>query len=175
MTISADEATTDASQTESAYIAHLWEHPQLCLAIFGIQIHSPRGQELYEESGIPAEMAASLQAAQQDGVLLLTRPLAGPDGNLLLQYWRSWADLAGWARQLPHMAWWRWLLEHAGSDLSFYHEIYQVKSAEAIFEKGCLPVGPAQFVPTSPVASGEGRSSHRQERFQAAAPAEGTT
>ena len=62
-----------------------------------------------------------------------------------MQYWRSYEDLDRWARQLPHMRWWRWLLENAGPDLSFYHEIYQVAAAEAIYEKGCRPVGPALF------------------------------
>lgn len=174
MTTPAEATTSPSKLAESAYIAHLWEQPQLCLATFGIQIHTPRGQELYEASGISAEMAASLEAAQRDGLLLLNRPMAGPDGNMLLQYWRSFADLDGWARRLPHMGWWRWLLENAGPDVSFYHEIYQVKSAEAIYEKGCKPVGPALFVSTSPVASGEGRSKHRQERFQAAASGDET-
>ena len=63
------------------------------------------------------------------------------------------------------MRWWRWLLQNAGSDLSFYHEIYQVKSAEAVFEKGCLPMGPAAVATTSSVEAGEGRSKDRQQRF----------
>ena len=63
------------------------------------------------------------------------------------------------------MAWWRWLLENAGEDLSFYHEIYQVKTAEAIYERGCRLVGAARIAPTSTVAAGEGQSRQRQERF----------
>ena len=28
---------------QGAYIAHLWEHPNLCLALFGVQFLTPRG------------------------------------------------------------------------------------------------------------------------------------
>lgn len=152
---------------DRASIAHLWEHPDLCIALFGVQFHTPEGQRRYEDSGINEEMAPALDAAQAAGPLLLNRPLMTDEGPVLMQYWRSYEDLDQWTRQLPHMRWWRWLLDNAGSDLSFYHEIYQVKAAEAIFEKGCWPVGPANFAATSTVAAGEGRSNDRQARFTA--------
>lgn len=154
---------------DSAYIAHLWEVPQLCLAIFGVQFLTPEGNRLYETSGITEEMTPSLGAAQAEGLLLLNRQVMSEEGPLLLQYWRSYADLDGWARRLPHMRWWRWLVENAGPDVSFYHEIYQMNAAEAIYERGCQPVGPAMFVSTSNVAPGEGHSKERQERFAEAA------
>jgi hypothetical protein len=69
------------------------------------------------------------------------------------------------------MAWWRWLLENAGEDVSFYHEIYQVKTAEAIYERGCRLVGAAQIATTSVIAPGEGQSRQRQQRFTDAAAA----
>jgi Monooxygenase af470-like len=157
---------------DGATIAHLWEHPTLCVAIFGVQFHTPEGQRRYEASGISEEMFPALEAAHDAGFLhqeLLLPPQGG--GAVLLQYWRSYDDLDRWARVLPHMRWWRWLLENAGEDLSFWHEIYQAKTAEAIFEKGCKPVGPARFAATSPVAAGSGQSRQRQERFaEAAAP-----
>jgi hypothetical protein len=76
-------------------------------------------------------------------------------GAVLFQYWRSYDELDRWARKMPHMRWWRWLLENAGDDVSFYHEIYQVKTAK--------------FATTSRVTAGEGQSRKRQERFAEAA------
>lgn len=151
---------------EGAYIAHIWEHPNLCVAIFGVQFHTPAGQERFSE--IQGEVHPALEAAKAEGHLL-TRPVPAEGGVLLIQYWRSYDDLDRWARMLPHMRWWRWLLQNAGPDLGFYHEIYQVKTAEAIFEKGCTPVGPALFTTTSPVVAGEGRSKERQQKFAGAA------
>ena len=77
---------------DSAYIAALWEHPDLCLAFFGVQYHTPEGQRLYEESGVDAEVLPSLEAARAEG-LLLNRPVMTEQGPLLMQYWRSYADL----------------------------------------------------------------------------------
>jgi hypothetical protein len=156
---------------DDAYVAHLWEHPHLCLALFGVQFLKPEGQRSYEGSGINEETFPALGAAQAAGLLLLNRVLTTEEGPVLMQYWRSYEDLDRWARQLPHMRWWRWLLENAGPDLSFYHEIYQVAAAEAIYEKGCRPVGPALFATTSAVAPGEGRSKDRQARFAEVAKA----
>ncbi len=157
-----------ASGYEGASIAHLWEHPKLCVAIFGVQFHTPEGQQRFSESGIMDEVFPALEAAKAEGHLL-TRPVTAEGGALLIQYWRSYDDLDRWARKQPHMRWWRWLLQNAGADLSFYHEIYQVKTAEAIFEKGCTPVGPALFSATSVVTAGEGQSKERQRRFAEAA------
>jgi hypothetical protein len=154
-----------------AAIARLWEHPDLCVAVFGVQFHTPKGQELYGASGITEEMGPSLGAARDVG-FLHQEQLMGESSGVLLQYWRSYDDLDRWARTLPHMAWWRWLLENAGPDVSFYHEIYQVKTAEAIYERGCRPVGAAVFAGTSPVAPGEGQSRQRQQRFADAAAAQ---
>jgi hypothetical protein len=154
---------------EGAYIAQLWEQPRLCIALFGVQFHTPTGQQRYEASGISAEMEQALTAAQADGLLLSNRRFMSEEGPILMQYWRSYADLDGWARRLPHMRWWRWLLDNAGPDLSFYHEIYQAKTAEAVYERGCRPVGPALFTTTSPADAGEGRSKDRQQRFADAA------
>lgn len=147
-----------------ATIAHLWEHPTLCVAIFGIQFHTPAGQERYAASGISEEMAPALEEAKAEGFLHQERWM-GENSGILFQYWRSYEDLDRWARKLPHMAWWRWLLENAGEDVSFYHEIYQVKTAEAICERGCRLVGAAQIAPTSIIAPGEGQSRQRQQRF----------
>lgn len=160
----AAEANGNAGGYASATIAHLWEHPNLCVAIFGVQFHTPEGQQRYGMSGIPTEMDPALEAAKEVGFLHQER-LMSETGAVLLQYWQSYDDLDRWARRMPHMAWWRWLIENAGSDVSFYHEIYQVKTAEAIFERGCVPVGAAKIVTTSEVASGEGQSRQRQQRF----------
>jgi hypothetical protein len=171
---SSDGAGPDAPAGgyDQAYVAHLWEHPDLCLALFGVQFLTPEGQRRYEASGIHEEMLPALGAAQAAGLLLLNRLLTTDEGPVLMQYWRSYEDLDRWARQLPHLRWWRWLLENAGPDLSFYHEIYQARTAEAIYEKGCRPVGPALFATTSVVTAGEGRSKDRQARFAAATRAE---
>jgi hypothetical protein len=165
-------ATSNGNGSSTGYdgatIAHLWEHPNLCIAIFGVQFHTPEGQQRYGESGITEEMGPALEKAKEVG-FLHQEYLMSEGSGVLLQYWRSYEDLDQWARQLPHMAWWRWLLENAGTDLSFYHEIYQVKTAEAIFERGCRPVGAAKIATTSTVVPGEGQSRQRQQRFAEAA------
>jgi len=155
---------------EGARIAHLWEYPNLCVAIFGIQFHTPQGQQLYGASGISEEVDPALEAAKDEGFLHQDRYLAD-GGAILFQYWRSYDELDRWARKMPHMRWWRWLLENAGSDVFFYHEIYQVKTAEAVFERGCRPAGAALFTTTSTVEPGEGQSRQRQQRFADAADA----
>ena len=88
-----------------------------------------------------------------------------PQGPVLLQYWRSYDALDRWARKQPHSRWWRWLMEHEGKGIGFYHEIYQAKAAEAIYEEGTQPVGPALFCSLHPVKGGEGRSRDRQRQF----------
>jgi hypothetical protein len=155
---------------EGARIAHLWEYPNLSVAIFGVQYHTPEGQQRYGEAGINEEMFPALEAAKDEGFLHHDIYMA-EGGAILLQYWRSYDELDRWARKMPHMRWWRWLLENAGSDISFYHEIYQVKTAEAIYERGCRPAGAALFTTTSTVSPGEGQSRQRQERFAEAAAA----
>jgi hypothetical protein len=152
------------SPSDRTYIAALWEHPNLCVSFFGAQYHTVEGQRLYEEAGIQAELEAALAAAHSEG-LLLARPLMSPEGPLLMLYWRSYEDLDCWARKLPHTRWWNWLVENAGRGVGFYHEIYQVKTAEAIYERGTTAVGPALFCATETVQAGEGRSRQRQQRF----------
>ena len=73
---------------DTAYVAALWEHPALCVALFGIQLLTDEGRRLYEQAGIDAEMFQALGHARDEG-LLLNRPLISPEGPLLLQYWRS--------------------------------------------------------------------------------------
>src|SRR6478672_8246629 len=157
--------------TEPAYVATMWQHPELCVAIFGVQFLTPEGQQRYDAAGITEQMGESLTAAQNEGLLLLNRPAMTPEGPILIQYWRSYADLDAWARTQPHSSWWRWLLENAGNHLGFYHEIYQARTAEAIYEYGTRPVGPALFCTTEQVAAGAGQSRARQERFANASPA----
>ncbi len=154
---------------DSAYIAVLWEHPTLCVALFGVQFLTEKGQRSYEEAGINHEMSEALEKAREEG-LLLNRPLMSPEGPVLLQYWRSYDALDRWARKQPHSRWWRWLLENVGEGIGFYHEIYQAKSAEAIYEEGTHPVGPALFSSIQAVTGGEGRSRERQHRFIEASP-----
>ena len=155
-----------APPTDSAYIAHMWEYPQLTIAIFGIQVHTPEAYAMYEEAGIPKQMEESL--GQAEGLLCI-RTFSESNGGLQLQYWRSHEELAGFARQMPHTSWWKWLMNNRGKGFSFYHEIYQCMTAEAVFEIGTLPVGPATFCTASAVVGGEGRSPERQRRFLEAA------
>jgi hypothetical protein len=155
---------------DSAYIAALAEHPTLCIALFGVQFHSDEGRRLYQEAGINDELFGALETARGEG-LLLNRAVVSPEGPLLLQYWASYDALDRWARKQPHSRWWRWLLEQAGRGIGFYHEIYQARTAEAIYEQGTRPVGPALFCSVHPVKGGEGRSRERQREFLEAARA----
>ena len=149
---------------DGTYIARLWEHPELCIGIFGLQIQSAEGAALYEASGIQDEMIAALAEADGDG-LLLTRRLQSDEGPLIMVYWRSYADLDRWARRQPHSRWWKWLFDHEGQGVGFYHEIYQAKAAEALYAGGTNPVGPALFADLEPQPSGKGYSRARQQRF----------
>lgn len=153
---------TQTPPGDHAFIAHLWHHPQLTVALFGMQVLSSEGLRLYEAAGIPGELEQSLQGAEG---LLATRLLTEGNDTLILQYWRTHDDLARFARQLPHTAWWQWLNTHQGQGVAFYHEIYQCKTAEAVYEPGARPLGPAAFCETSSVRAGEGRSQERQSRF----------
>ena len=154
--------------TDEATIAALWEFPNLCIALFGIQFHTEEGRRLYEEAGIGLELDASMVEAREHG-LLLNRPMDTPEGPLLMQYWRSFDELYRWARSMPHARWWRWLVEHSGSGVGFYHELYLAKTAEAIYEHGTTPVGPALFCSTEQIKAGKGGSPKRQRRFADAA------
>jgi Domain of unknown function (DUF4188) len=147
---------------DGGYVAHLWDYPQLTIAIFGLQVHSPEAFALYEKAGIKEQMEESM--AQAPGLLGVRFFMEG-NGAMQFQYWRSHEDLAQFARTMPHTVWWKWLNENEGVGIGFYHEIYQCKTAEAIFEIGTLPVGPALFCQTSAVTGGSGRSQERQRRF----------
>ncbi|MDM9384377.1 DUF4188 domain-containing protein [Chlorogloeopsis sp. ULAP01] len=82
---------------------------------------------------------------------------------------RPYADLDKWARHLSHSCWWQWLTENAGRGLGFYHEIYQVKTAEALYKPGIKPVDPGVFCSLHSVKNGEGKSKERQQCFVRAA------
>lgn len=147
-----------------AYIPALWEHPTLCIALFGLQYLSPAGQRLYAEAGIQMEVVQSMQEARGAG-LLGQRFLHAPDETVIVQYWRSYEDLDRWARAQPHVRWWRWLNEHNGVDLGFYHEIYQARAAEAIYTAYTRPVGAARIASLQAIPDGKGHSRDRQARF----------
>ena len=87
------------SDRDGSYLAALWEHPNLCIAFFGVQFLTEEGRRLYAEAGIAEEMAASL--AEAEG-LLLNREMMTPEGPVLMQYWRSPGDLDRYARRMPH-------------------------------------------------------------------------
>ena len=95
-----------------------------------------------------------------------------PTGGTLLQYWRSFEDLERFARTMPHTAWWKWLVDNAGDGVGFHHEIYQARTAEAIFSAGAIPVGPGTFCDLEPADGARGRSVERQRLFLAAASPE---
>ncbi|GAB4462720.1 MAG: hypothetical protein OHK0029_30120 [Armatimonadaceae bacterium] len=155
---------TQSAPQNATFIAHVWEYPELCIGLFGVQYQTDEGRRLYEESGIGDDVMRSLPAAAEDG-LLHARPLMSQEGQIVMVYWRSYEDLDRWARKQPHSGWWKWLVQNAGNGVSFYHEIYQIKCGEAIYEKGSLPVGPAAFCSTEAVRSGEGKSRERQQKF----------
>ncbi|GAC1470711.1 MAG: hypothetical protein PVSMB1_18800 [Gemmatimonadaceae bacterium] len=147
---------------EGTYVAALWEQPELCIAFFGVQFGSEEGQRLYDEAGIQDEIMRALEETEG---LLLNRPMMTPEGPLLMQYWRSHNDLDTFARRMPHARWWKWLVQHHGHGLGFYHEMYLLNGAEAIYEPGTRPVGPAVFCSTTDADHGEGRSRERLRRF----------
>lgn len=158
---------TAAAPEHGAYIAALWEHPTLCVAIFGLQIHTPEGAARYHAAGISMEVVQALAADSQEG-LLAHRWVHTPNETVSIQYWRSYDDLDRWARKQPHARWWRWLMENTGPDLGFYHEIYQARTAEAIYSAFVQPVGVATSCRLEPVPMGKGHSRERQARFAAA-------
>ena len=152
------------AEGKGAYVAALWEHPTLCVSVFGLQYLTPEGERSYAASGIQPEVLQSLDAARQHG-LLGYRYLYAPKEVLIMQYWRSYDDMDRWARTQPHSRWWRWLNEHNGPNLGFYHEIYQCKTAEAISTGYTRPVGAATICSLQAVPDGKGLSRERQARF----------
>jgi hypothetical protein len=164
----AEAANRQSNLIEATSIAHLWEHPNLTVALFGMHIHSPAMLAEYEATGISKQMEESL--SQEPG-LLCQRIFEQPNGVVLLQYWRSHEDLWNYSRRMPHMVWWKWLVENEGRGLGFYHEVFQCKTAEAIYTKGTERVGAATFSTLSTVTKGEGKSMDRQRLFIEAAEA----
>ncbi|NJK46008.1 MAG: DUF4188 domain-containing protein [Pleurocapsa sp. SU_196_0] len=147
----------------SSQVARLWEHPHLCIALFGIQLRTEEANARYHASGIGSEMTKALEVAHEHG-LLHSRLMMSETGPVIMQYWRSHDDLNRWSRQQPHTRWWQWLRQNTDADFGVYHEIYQARTAEAIFFH-CQPVGPAAFCTLEPTST-EGRSSERQARFE---------
>ena len=97
--------------------------------------------------------------------MLCMREFPEGNGGVQLQYWRSYQELAAYSKRLPHMAWWKWLMEHDGQGFSLYHEFYVCRTAEAIFEQGTEPVGPGTFCTLSATPLGGNRSDDRLQRF----------
>jgi hypothetical protein len=153
-----------ADAPDSTYMAAVWEHPNLCVGIFGLQVLSEDGGKLYHESGIQDQLMEALSTSADEG-LLHVRRLESDEGALVMVYWSSYADLDRWARRQPHSLWWKWLVDNEGRGIGFYHEIYQAKTAEAVFTAGAKPVGPALFSRLEPIPPGKGYSRKRQQRF----------
>ena len=61
------ESTNGRSVPSTTYVAHLWDFPNLTLAIFGMQVSAPDGYARYEAANIPAQMQESL--GQEPGLL----------------------------------------------------------------------------------------------------------
>jgi hypothetical protein len=153
---------------EHTHVARLWEHPRLCIGIFGVQFFTEDGARLYADAGINDQMHTALAEASTHG-LLHARPLQDEHGSMVMVYWESYAALDRWARSQPHSLWWKWLVDHEGQGIGFYHEIYTAAGAEAIFTAGTQPVGPGRFAALEPITSGKGESRDRQRRFADAA------
>ena len=113
-TKSEHEMTTGTGY-EGAYIAHLWEYPNLCVAIFGVQFHTEEGLNRYDAAGITEEMGPALESGHI-GRASPDASTSEANSGVLLQYWRSYDDLDAWARTLPHMRWWRWLLQECRAE-----------------------------------------------------------
>ncbi len=66
------------------------------------------------------------------------------------QYWRDFASLENWSRNLPHQQWWKEFLHDPGG-VGFWHETYFKRGGmEAIYDDLRQPIGFASFAPTSP-------------------------
>lgn len=110
-----NQSPVSVPPADSAYIAQLWDYPQLTIAIFGMQVHYPDAYAMYEAAGIPKQMEEAL--AKAEGLLCMRR-FSEDNGGLQLQHWRSHEDLARFARQLPHTEWWKWLINNRGKGFS---------------------------------------------------------
>ena len=117
-------------------MAALWEHPDLCVGIFGLQVLSEDGERLYAESGIQDQLMESLATSADDG-LLLARRLQSDEGSLVMVYWSSYADLDRWARRQPHSLWWKWLVDNEGRGIAFYSQ--NVLSAIVRWQRNFYP------------------------------------
>ncbi len=119
------------------------------MGIFGAQFHTHQGARLYEEAGINEQLFAALAAAGEYG-LLHVRPTQDETGSMVMVYWESDEALDRWARTQPHSLWWKWLVDHEGQGLGFYHEIYTVSGAEAVYSAGRRRSGPPRSPRSNP-------------------------
>jgi hypothetical protein len=68
------------------------------VAIFGVQFHTPEGQQRYGASGITEEMGPALEAAKAAGFLHQERLMSENSGVLLNIGGRMKTSIAGRAR-----------------------------------------------------------------------------
>ena len=64
-----NQSPVSVPPADSAYIAQLWDYPQLTIAIFGMQVHHPDAYAMYEAAGIPKQMEEAL--AKAEGLLCM--------------------------------------------------------------------------------------------------------
>ena len=62
-------------------------------------------------------------------------------------YWRDFDSMENWARQEPHMTWWKTLLENPDG-IGVWHEVYFKKGGmEGVFDNMPINIGFAKFAP----------------------------
>jgi hypothetical protein len=132
----------------------LASYPDLVVIYLGMQARTLRGVGTLLRFGPAIKRAADSQA---DGLL-------HTDLNIIFsliplhlgfrQYWRDFAALEKWTRELPHQQWWKDFLKDAGGT-GFWHETYFVRGGmEAIYLDLPNAPGLGAFAPVSNAKGG---------------------
>jgi hypothetical protein len=92
--------------------------------------------------------AGACRSRQPDDLVACRRLLWGlfPPHLGIRQYWRDFATLERWARELPHADWWRNQLADAGGT-GFWHETYLLLGGMESVYLDMPPTGFGTFAP----------------------------
>jgi hypothetical protein len=107
-------------------------YPELVVIYLGMRVNSFRGLGTLFKMGPRIQQSVD---AKPDGLLLHENMVFGlfPPHLGMRQYWRDFASMERWTRELPHMQWWKGFLNDMGGT-GFWHETYLMRGGmEAVY------------------------------------------
>jgi hypothetical protein len=135
--------------------------PNLIVMYLGMRANSLRGIPTMLKFG--RRIGESVKA-NPPGLLGHERIIFSPRHVGMRQYWRDFEALESWARDPPHLVWWKeYLKDTAGT--GFWHEMYSKAGGfEAIYDNIRTPTGLQLFAPSEPATGGMFSARRRLER-----------